>query len=627
MFDNRNGDNMRYLGNKTRMLENINFVMLDNDINDGIFCDLFAGSGSVGDFFKDRFKIISNDFLHSLSIVNKAKLENMDIPKFKDFVEKFGIDPFTYFNKKTYAFDSQYFVTNNYSPIGNRKFFTEGNAIKIDGIRIEIEKLYKDLIIDSKERNFLIASLIESVMGVSNTTGTYEAFLKIWDNRALKDFDLQPITINKTNKIFNNVVYNKDSNELLRKIKGKVLYIDPPYTVTDYNSAYHVLESISKYDYPTIGGITGRRKEIIKKSKYTKKEQALINFEDLFRQAKFDHIIVSYSTQGLLSVDELVNLAKQFAINQRVKVYEFPFREYKNKRSSKKINELKEIIIYFDKDVEFIKSPLNYTGSKCSILDEIIKVLPKHISTFVDIMGGAFNVGVNMVANKVVYNEYLPHTFNIIKMLLNEDKDLIIEKVESIIDNFKLEKSNKDTYLLLRNDYNKTKDIYKLFVLHMYCFQNQMRFNGKLEFNSPVGNCSYNNTLIERIHKFIPRTGNYELFNYSYSEFDILNFDKDSVFYFDPPYFITNATYNDGKRGFIGWNADEETKLLEYITILHENGFKFVLSNVIYHNDNTNYILAEWIKTHNFNIFNVDNVGAKNSRDEVIITNFDWREE
>ena len=618
---------MRYLGNKTRMLENINSVILDNNITEGDFCDLFAGSGSVGDYFKERFQIISNDYLHSLSIVNKAKLENKDIPSFKDFIKKYGVDPFTYFNNKIYISDSQFFITNNYSPKGNRQFFTEKNATKIDGIRIEIEKLYKDFIIDLKERNFLIASLIESVMGVSNTTGTYEAYLKNWDNRALKEFELQPINIRKTNKIFNNTIYNKDSNELLRKINGDVLYIDPPYTVTDYNSAYHVLESISKYDYPTIGGITGRRKEITKKSKYTKKKQALINFEDLFRQANFNHILVSYSTQGLVAVDELVELAKKFAINNEVKVYEFPFREYKNIRSSQKGDDLKEIILYFKKNLEIIKSPLNYTGSKYSILNEITKVLPKHISTFIDIMGGAFNVGVNVVAEKVIYNEFLPHTFNIIKTLLNEDSCYIINKVETIINDFKLEKSNKENYILLRNDYNNTKDIYKLFVLHMYCFQNQMRFNGKLEFNSPVGNCSYNTTLTERIQKFIPRSNNYKLFNLSYKDIDISNLDKDSVFYFNPPYFITNATYNDGKRGFVGWNADEETKLLEYITFLHENGFKFILSNVIYHNENTNYILAEWVKTHKFNVVNIDNVGAKNTRDEVIITNYDWRDE
>jgi len=609
------------------MLENINSVILDNNITEGIFCDLFAGSGSVGDYFKERFQIISNDFLHSLSIVNKAKLENKDVPSFKNFIKKYGVDPFTYFNNKTYISDSQFFITNNYSPKGNRQFFTEKNATKIDGIRIEIEKLYKDFIIDLKERNFLIASLIESVMGVSNTTGTYEAYLKNWDNRALKEFELQPINIRKTDKIFNNTIFNRDSNELLRRITGDILYIDPPYTVTDYNSAYHVLESISKYDYPTIGGITGRRKEITKKSKYTKKKQALINFEDLFRQANFNHILVSYSTQGLVSVDELVELAKKFAINNEVKVYEFPFREYKNIKSSQKGDDLKEIIIYFKKNLEIIKSPLNYTGSKYSILNEITKVLPKHISTFIDIMGGAFNVGVNVVADKVIYNEFLPHTFNIIKTLLTEDSSYIINKIETIINDFKLEKSNKENYILLRNNYNNTKDIYKLFVLHMYCFQNQMRFNGKLEFNSPVGNCSYNTTLTERIQKFIPRSDNYELFNLSYKDVNISKLDKDSVFYFDPPYFITNATYNDGKRGFIGWNSDEETKLLEYITFLHENGFKFILSNVIYHNENTNYILAEWVKTHKFNVVNIDNVGAKNTRDEVIITNYDWRDE
>ena len=150
---------MRYLGNKTRMLENINSVMLDNNITEGVFCDLFAGSGAVGDYFKDRFEIIANDYLHSLSIVNRAKLENNDVPQFKDFIKKFGVDPFSYFNSKNYVPDSQYFITNNYSPKGNRKFFTEQNSIKIDGIRIEIEELSKDFIINLKERNFLIASL------------------------------------------------------------------------------------------------------------------------------------------------------------------------------------------------------------------------------------------------------------------------------------------------------------------------------------------------------------------------------------------------------------------------------------------------------------------------------------
>ena len=617
---------MRFLGNKTRMLENIQFVIDDNNINGEVFCDLFAGSGSVGDYFKDRFKILSNDYLYSLSIINKAKLSNAKMPKFANFIEKFGQNPFDYFNSKLYTADSQYFITNNYSPNGGRQYFSIENAIKIDGIRIEIETLYKDFILSAKEREYLLASLIESVMGVSNTTGTYEAFLKIWDKRALKNFTLEPIEINNVTPLAINTVYNKDSNELIRTVSGDILYIDPPYTVTDYNSAYHLLESIAKYDYPQISGITGRRKEVYKKSKYTRKEQALINFEDLFRQAKFNDILISYSTQGLVTVEELCALARRFAKNNEVKVYQFPYREYKNIRQSKKGDNLNEVIIYFKKDNNIIRSPLNYTGSKYSIFNEILSVCPKHISTFVDIMGGAFNVGVNITAQNVIYNEFLPHTFNIIKMLLEEPKDDILCKVKSIIQDYGLQKSDKESYIKLRNHYNQTKDIYELFVLHMYCFQNQMRFNSKMEFNTPIGNCSFNDSLIERIYAFKPKTTNIKLFNKSYSEIDLSSLDKDSVFYFDPPYFITSATYNDGKRGFVGWNADEETKLLDYIAELHLKGFKFILSNVIYHNDETNHLLAEWVKTHNFNVKNIDNVGSKNSRDEVLITNFDWRE-
>jgi len=607
------------------MLENIKKVIDDNKIDGNTFCDLFAGSSCVGDFFKGKYTIISNEYLYCLSVISRAKLNNSETPKFANFRKSYGTDPFSFFNSKKYVADNQYFITHNYSPKGNRMFFTEDNATKIDGIRIDLEQMYRDLIFDLKEYNFLLASLLESVMGVSNTTGTYEAYLKHWDNRALKTFTIAPLVLNKPNAINENVIHNEDSNALLRKIQGDILYIDPPYTVTEYNSAYHLLESIAKYDYPIVNGITGRRKDENNKSKYTRKEQALKNFEDLFRQAQFKHILVSYSNQGLVSVKELENLAKRFAINNEVKIFEFPFREYKNIRTSQKGDDLKEIILYFKKDNEVIKSPLNYTGSKYSIIDEIVKILPKHISTFVDVMGGAFNVGVNIVAERVIYNEYLPHTFELIKFLLKDSKKELIDKISKIVANYSLKKTEKEPYLKLREDYNKEKDIYKLFVLHMYCFQNQMRFNSSLEFNSPVGNCSYNETINERINLFIPKTKDYELINKSYELLDINKFDKDTVFYFDPPYFITSATYNDGKRGFVGWDANEETKLMDFIVNLHKKGYKFILSNVMTHGDLVNNILQEVVRTHSFFVRPIYDVGSKNSRDEIVVSNFDWR--
>ena len=620
-------DIMRFLGNKTKLLEKIEFVINDNKIEGKVFCDLFSGSSSVGDFFKGKYQIISNDYLHSLSVIAKGKLYFGNSPKFETFKREYSVDPFVYLNSKKYQYNNQYFITSNYSPKGNRQFFTEENAIKIDGMRIEIEQLYKNKILDKNEYYFMLASLLESVMGVSNTTGTYEAFLKKWDRRAIKNFSIEPLEFNHTELIDRNRVYNKDSNQLLREIEGDILYIDPPYTITDYSSAYHLLESISKYDYPDIRGITGRRIQRNLKSKYNKKENALYNFEDLIRQARFSHILVSYSTQSLVPINEMVDLFKKFAKNGIVRLYEFPYREYKNIKSSKKGEDLKEIIIYFQKDLSIIKSPLNYSGSKDTIVNDIIKHLPKHVTTFVDSMGGAFNVGANIYAlNDVIYNEFLPHVYELVKRLLDVDKKSIISNAEKIISKFQMKKADKQSYLCLRKSYNTTKSIDELFVLQMFCFQNQMRFNSKLEFNTPVGNCAYNETIKQRIKDFVPRTSKFKLMNSSYLNIDFNEFDKNTVFYFDPPYFITNATYNDGKRGFVGWGAEDETKLLEYLDKLNRAGYKFMLSNVIYHGDKINHLLLEWIETHNFDVYEINNVGSKNRRNEVLICNYNWKE-
>lgn len=48
----------------------------------------------------------------------------------------------------------------------------------------------------------------------------------------------------------NNLAFNEDTNFLLRHISGDIAYIDTPYTITQYASAYHVLETIARYDFP-----------------------------------------------------------------------------------------------------------------------------------------------------------------------------------------------------------------------------------------------------------------------------------------------------------------------------------------------------------------------------------------
>ncbi len=617
---------MRYLGNKTKLLEFIENVIDKHKIQGDSFADLFAGTGSVGDFFKGRHQIISNDFMYYSFVINKAKLSFNEPPKFDRFSEKYSANIFNWLNSKIFKPNKHFFIYNNYSPIGDRMFFTKENALKIDGIRITIEELYKDKILSENEYYYLLASLLESVTKVSNTSGTYEAFFKFWESRAKKDFQIEPLDLFKCKTAKEHVVYSEETNKIVRQIEGDIAYLDPPYSVTQYASAYHVLETIARYDFPFIKGVGGKRDKGKNVSLYSRKQLAINQFEDLFRQIKFNHILLSYSNQSIVELEELVLLAKKFAVDNKVHIEELNYKEYKNHRSSKKGNgkKLKEVIIYFRKDLKHNKSPLNYSGSKDTLLNEIIKELPKKVDVFVDAMGGAFNVGANIVANKkVIYNENNPFIFNLIDWIINNDRKYLTNKIEENIKSFKLKKGSKDEYIKLRDYYNqKDPSSLNLYTLHMYGFQNMIRFNSSLKYNTPNGVAGYSDDIKNRMLSFIPKTKKVDLTNLCYSEIDYHSFEKDTLFYFDPPYFITSAAYNDGKRGMKGWNADSEIELLSILTKIDKLGLKFILSNVIAHKGKTNHILNEWIDEHNYKVVPIGKSGWRYSKNEVLIKNF-----
>ncbi|MDT2782965.1 DNA adenine methylase [Vagococcus fluvialis] len=620
---------MRYIGNKTRILNHIESLIDEKEIEGEIFADLFSGTGSVSDHFKDRYQIISNDLMNYASIFSEAKITFSKVPKFKNFKKVFGMSPFDYWNSYNYSKSEFGFVTKNFSPIGDRKFFQQDNAIKIDVVRNQIEKLKFDKIIDQSEYVFLLASLLESVMGVSNTSGTYEAFFKDWESRSKKELQIKPLEIENRKVISNkNKTYNEDANALVRRIQGDIAYIDTPYTVTQYASAYHVLETISLNDNPEILGKTGRRVER-KMSDYSRKNIAKHAFEDLLRQINFTHIIISYSNQSLIPLDEFTELISKFAENGEVDVREINFREYKNLNSSKKGNgeKLKEVLIYFKKDISIIKSPLNYAGSKDLIMNKIIENLPKNITNFVDMMGGAFNVGANVIGTgEVYYNEKNPFVFNLMNHILENEPSKILHEVQEKIKKNNLKKKDKEKYIKFRNLYNLTemekRDPMDLFVLTLYSFQHMIRYNSSGEYNVPVGNSGLTDDTVARILNFKTKMPLGGCFLGSFDEVNIEKFDQNTLFYFDPPYIITSASYNDGRRYVSEWTSKDEIKLLNFLDGINKNKQKFLLSNVIEHNGKSNDLLLEWIDKQNYSMEIIGKAGRRYPRTEVLIKNY-----
>ena len=91
---------------------------------------------------------------------------------------------------------------------------------------------------------------------------------------------------------------------------------------------------------------------------------------------------------------------------------------------------------------------------------------------------------------------------------------------------------------------------------------------------------------------------NIELLNLDFFDVDLSQLGPRDLVYCDPPYLISNGSYNDGKRGFKDWTSIEDRQLLELLDRLHEQGTRFALSNVLYHKGMSNDALIEWSRKY-----------------------------
>jgi len=237
-------------------------------------CDIFAGTGSVGREFKRSHNVIANDILYFSYVMNAAYVGLKTRPEFKALISAIGQDPIEYFNgNKVVVGDAtdQDFMYLNFSPGGadGRQYLSSDNALRIDRIRQSIKQWKDAALISQEEEMYLLCALIEEVPSVSNTTGTYGAYLKHWDKRALKPLVLSHLDIEQTRRT--NKVFNADANELVHEIHGDVLYMDTPYNGRQYSKNYHLLETLARYDNPEIRGVTGVRVDSSGDSAYCKK--------------------------------------------------------------------------------------------------------------------------------------------------------------------------------------------------------------------------------------------------------------------------------------------------------------------------------------------------------------------
>ena len=276
------------------------------------------------------------------------------LPTYEILQENTGIsDPVAYFNGLSLEQmerlpPERRFFQNTYAPIGGRMYINDENALRIDFARNITEDWRKAGFLSDDEYYYLVACIVEGIPFVSNISGTYGAFHKEWERRSYKKYELLRLPICTNGK--NNTCFNGNGADVLKEISGDILYIDPPYNERQYLPNYHVLETAAKYDFPEVRGITAQRAYENNKSDFCSKTKVVGAFEELIANARFNHIILSYSTDGLMSVEEIERTMKKYGDPNSFKIYWIPYRRYKSRSTETKEEKLKEMLVYIRKD-------------------------------------------------------------------------------------------------------------------------------------------------------------------------------------------------------------------------------------------------------------------------------------
>ena len=330
---------IRYMGIKTNLLEELVPAIQEITPKNGVVLDLMAGSNAVSYALKEFFTVYTNDVQEYSYTISKAVIENQsenissktaEKELFNNIQENLQNSNFNFF-EKTYS----------------DTYFSHRQCKYIDSIRYAISKLDNEY----KKALYLFA-LMCAMCKVQSTPGHFAQFMPKDHPRIipLQKMDIYYEFLEKCNN-YSDLYFNKNENkafcgdykELFKKNIGHIdtIYLDSPYSQEQYSRFYHVLETLVKYDNPTVNFKAKYRdnrfqSDFCYKSKV---KQEFANIMGFCKQNKIN-LVLSYSNKGVLDYNELANLCNDYFSSVKLKKI-----NYNHSTQGKGIKELKELII------------------------------------------------------------------------------------------------------------------------------------------------------------------------------------------------------------------------------------------------------------------------------------------
>lgn len=330
---------MNYIGSKHKLK---NFIKSEikkvvGEMNDKVFCDLFAGTGAIGRAFKtESKKIIANDIEFYAYILNSNYIGNHKTLDWRGYIEELNdlqnVDGFIYQN---YCSGSG----------SGRQYFSDANGGKIDAIRQKIEEWKNAGRINENLYYFLLTTLLENADSVANTASVYGAFLKHLKTSAQKDLRLKPALFDVNDN--EHEVFQRDANDLIKQIEGDVLYLDPPYNARQYGANYHLLNTIAEYKDFVPNGKTGLR--TYERSFYCQKSKIIETFDELIKNSSFRFIFLSYNNEGLMSQNQIREILQKYGKYDLITTNYQRFKADKTENRIHKASETTEYLHHLEK--------------------------------------------------------------------------------------------------------------------------------------------------------------------------------------------------------------------------------------------------------------------------------------
>jgi adenine-specific DNA-methyltransferase len=353
---------VRYIGNKTRLLNFIFGVLEERAIIRGRAVDPFTGTASVARALKEHgFHVVAADVMEYGYVFGRAYVAVTGEPDYSGIADDVvrnadesadgpagdgrgaagagstgprTADVVAYLNALPRR---PGFIHRHFSPAGDvgrrfgRMYFTPANAARIDAIRDTLEDWHDSGRIDEDGFHVLLAALIEAADRVANTTGVYASFVKSWQPNARRRLKLRPPRIVPGNGCR---AERADALDLVTdEAPFDLLYLDPPYNTRQYPGYYHVPEIIATGWYDggvRLRGKTGLMPDDDRRSDWSRRGRCEDAFEELVATARWKHLVMSYNGEGIIPEATIERVLKE---NGRAATYRRYRRDYKRYRS------------------------------------------------------------------------------------------------------------------------------------------------------------------------------------------------------------------------------------------------------------------------------------------------------